>query len=103
MLAGLPPARHTPALEPATPAGTLERGRARSLGHVGIIRRLRLTPSTRPLAAGAGAVGTPAHVMRADRTRLSVPRRRGSTVVGAHCELQVDFDWLPCRALGAIR
>ena len=31
MLAGLPRARHTPALEPATPAGTLERGRVYSL------------------------------------------------------------------------
>jgi hypothetical protein len=52
VLAGLPPARHTPALEPATPAGTLERGRARSLGHVGIIRGLRLAPSTRPRPRG---------------------------------------------------
>ena len=55
------------------------------------------------LAAGAGAVGTSAHVMRADRTHQSVPRRRGSTVVGARCEPRVDIGWLPCRALGAIR
>jgi hypothetical protein len=85
-------------------AGTLERGRARSLGYGGHHPEAEAYTVDSAVAAGAGAVGTSAHVlMRAERTHLSVPRIRGSTVVGAHCELQVDFDWLPFRALGAIR